>query len=191
MSAGIYHLGCSTCIHYHVMKEMAVPGGQEEKYLKNLHPGEECSAKRNIRKTSQAHGFVTALCREDAPIRVEIFHSAITFLDQRTNIEEDETIKICVFPSVCLFSISGDSNKLLCLHTRTFRINLLLVRTSINLNREAQTIFYYISSFFNLLLNNNVSQCCIGYWISIMVYRAWLIKRNKICIPSFCLKVMK
>ena len=62
-------------VNLNVMKEMPVPGGQEEKYLKNLHTGEECSAERNIRKTSQAHGFVTALCREDAPIRVEIVQS--------------------------------------------------------------------------------------------------------------------
>ena len=66
-------------VNLNVMKEMPVPGGQEEKYLKNLHPGEECSAERNIRKTSQAHGFVTALRREDAPIRVEIVQSATNF----------------------------------------------------------------------------------------------------------------
>ena len=78
-------------VNLNVMKEMPVPGGQEEKYLKNLHPGEECSAERNIRKTSQTHGFVTALRREDAPIRVEIVQSA-NFLDQHMTIEEGETI---------------------------------------------------------------------------------------------------
>eukprot|EP00795_Rhopilema_esculentum_P009534 gene9534-biopygen10963 len=79
-------------VNLNVMKEMPVPGGQEEKYLKNLNSSKESSGERNIRKTSQAHRFVTSLRREDGPIRVEIVQSAINFLDQRMNIEQDETI---------------------------------------------------------------------------------------------------
>eukprot|EP00794_Sanderia_malayensis_P011396 gene11397-12582_t len=79
-------------VNLNVMKEMPVPGGQEEENLKNLNPSEESSAERNIRKTSQAHRFVTSLRREDGPIRVEIVQSAINVLNQRMNIEQDETI---------------------------------------------------------------------------------------------------
>ena len=50
------------------------------------------SAGENVRRANQAHRFVTSLHRQGAPVRAEIVQSAINFLDQRMNIEEDETI---------------------------------------------------------------------------------------------------
>ena len=78
-------------IKLNVMKEMPIPDGQEEQYLKNPDLTNN-STGENVRRANQAHRFVTSLYREDAPVRAEIVQSAIDYLDQRMNIEEDGTI---------------------------------------------------------------------------------------------------
>ena len=71
-----------------IMKEMPVPGGKEEHYLKNLElNGEE---NKSLRQTNNQ--FVTSMRRSDDAVRVEIVQSAINFLNERMNIEEDGTI---------------------------------------------------------------------------------------------------
>ena len=71
-----------------IMKEMPVPGGKEEHYLKNLElSGEET---KSVRRTNNQ--FVTSMRRSDDAVRVEIVQSAINFLNERMNIEEDGTI---------------------------------------------------------------------------------------------------
>ena len=71
-----------------IMKEMPVPGGKEEHYLKNLEvSGEE---NKSLRQTNNQ--FVTSMRRSDDAVRVEIVQSAINFLNERMNIDEDGTI---------------------------------------------------------------------------------------------------
>ena len=71
-----------------IMKEMPVPGGKEEHYLKNLElSGEE---NKSLRQTNNQ--FVTSMRRSDDAVRIEIEQSAINFLNERMNIEEDGTI---------------------------------------------------------------------------------------------------
>ena len=81
-------------IKLNVLKEMPLPGGKEETYLKEL---ENCtvetddSCERSQRMNAR-HKFVTTTNREDSAVRLEVVQSAINFLDQRLNIEEDDTI---------------------------------------------------------------------------------------------------
>ena len=81
-------------IKLNVLKEMPLPGGKEETYLKEL---ENCtvetddSCERSQRMNAR-HKFVTTTNREDSAVRLEVVQSAINFLDQRMNIEEDDTI---------------------------------------------------------------------------------------------------
>ena len=71
-----------------IMKEMHVPGGKEEHYFKNLElSGEE---NKSLRQTNNQ--FVTSMRRIDDAVRVENVQSAINFLNERMNIEEDGTI---------------------------------------------------------------------------------------------------
>jgi len=71
-----------------IMKEMPVPGGKEEHYLRNLElSGEE---NKSLRQTNNQ--FVTSMRSSDDAVRVEIVQSAINFLNERMNIEEDGTI---------------------------------------------------------------------------------------------------
>ena len=71
-----------------IMKEMPVPGGKEERYLQSLElSGEE---NESIRQTSNQ--FVTSMRRSNDAVRAEIVQSAINFLSERMNIEEDGTI---------------------------------------------------------------------------------------------------
>ena len=70
------------------MKEMPVPGGKEEHHLKHLVlSGEENKSLRQANNQS-----VTSMRRNDDTVRVEIVQSAINFLNERMNIEEDGTI---------------------------------------------------------------------------------------------------
>ena len=81
-------------IKLNVLKEMPLPGGKEETYLKEL---ENCtvetddSCERSQRMNAR-HKFVTTTNKEDSAVRLEVVQSAINFLDQRMNIEEDDTI---------------------------------------------------------------------------------------------------
>ena len=79
-------------VNMNLMKETPVLGGKEGQYLKNLNLTGDCNGERNVRKTCQAHRFVNSLHREDGPTTGEISQSAINFLDQRMNIEQDKTI---------------------------------------------------------------------------------------------------
>ena len=70
------------------MKEMPVPSGKEEQYVKNVEvSGEE---NKSLRQTNNQ--CVTSMRRSDDAVRVEIVQSATNFLDKRMNIEEDGTI---------------------------------------------------------------------------------------------------
>ena len=71
-----------------IMKEMPVPGRKEEHYLKNLELSREES--KSLRQTNNQ--FVTSMRSSDDAVRVEIVQSAINFLNERMNIEEDGTI---------------------------------------------------------------------------------------------------
>ena len=71
-----------------IMKEMPVPGGKEEHYLQNLElSGEE---NESLRQTNSQ--FATSMRRSNDAVGVEIVQSAINFLNERINIEEDGTI---------------------------------------------------------------------------------------------------
>ena len=77
-----------------VLKEMPLPGGKEETYLKEL---ENCTVETDdscerSRRMNARHKFVTTTNGEDSAVRLEVVQSAINFLDQRMNIEEDDTI---------------------------------------------------------------------------------------------------
>ena len=71
-----------------IMKEMPVPGGKEEHYLKNL----ELNGEENKSLRQANNQFVTSMRRSDDAVRVEIVQSAINFPNERKNIEEDGTI---------------------------------------------------------------------------------------------------
>ena len=77
-------------VNLDVIKEMPVPGGQEERYLNDITATD--NGERGVRRTGQAHRFVTSMNREDGAVRIEIIPSAINFLDERMNTEEDGTI---------------------------------------------------------------------------------------------------
>ena len=71
-----------------IMKHIPVPGGKEERYLQSLElSGEE---NESIKQTNNQ--FVTSMRRSNDAVRVEIVQSAINFLSERMNIEEDGTI---------------------------------------------------------------------------------------------------
>ena len=72
-----------------VMKDIPVPGGKEEQYLEE----EDDDQGRAVRRTKTAHQFVTSRNRDSSAIRNEILQSAINFLGQRMNTENDGTIK--------------------------------------------------------------------------------------------------
>ena len=76
-------------VNLNVLKEMPVPGG-EERYLNDLT--QKDIEEGGARRTSQAHRFVISMNREDGAVRIEITQSAINFLDERMDIEEDGTI---------------------------------------------------------------------------------------------------
>ena len=81
-------------VNLNVLKEMPLPGGKEEKYLKEL---EDCNVETDescgrSRRTNARNKYVTTTNREDSEVRLEVFQSAINFLDQRMNIEQDDTV---------------------------------------------------------------------------------------------------
>ena len=63
----------------------------EKKYLKelqdcNVETDESCERSR---RTNTRNKYVNTISREDCAVRLEVVQSAINFLEQRTNIEED------------------------------------------------------------------------------------------------------
>jgi hypothetical protein len=74
-----------------IMKDIAVPGGKEELNLE-LQEGDNEQG-RPTRRTSTAHQFVTSRNRDSNAIMNEIVQSAINFLGQRMNTENDGTIE--------------------------------------------------------------------------------------------------
>ena len=81
-------------VNLNVLKEMPLPGGKEETYMKEL---ENCTVKTGescwrSQRTNVRNKYMTATSREDSAVRREVDQSAINFLDQRMNIEEDDTI---------------------------------------------------------------------------------------------------
>ena len=75
--------------YYHVQKsarDAAIVNLKvmKENYLKVL---EGCNHKTDVRNK-----YVTTTDREDSAVRLEVVQSAINFLDQMMNIEQDETI---------------------------------------------------------------------------------------------------
>ena len=74
-----------------IMNEMPIPGGREEKYHGNL---EEVSSPTSSRQRRHVmNKYVTTTNRNDIAVRMEIVQSAINFLDQRMNLENDGTLK--------------------------------------------------------------------------------------------------
>jgi len=74
-----------------VMNEMPIPGGREEKCRGNF---EEVSSPTNSRqKRNIMNKYVTTTHRNDMAVRTEIVQSAINFLDERMNLENDGTLK--------------------------------------------------------------------------------------------------
>ena len=74
-------------LNLNIIKEMPVPGGKEENYLKELEGCSHETDERSTRRTNVRNKYVATANRENQ------FSSAINFLDQRMNIEQDETIK--------------------------------------------------------------------------------------------------
>ena len=54
-----------------------------------VETGESC---RHSQSTNARNKYVTTTSREDSAVRLEVVQSTINFLDQRMNIEEDDTI---------------------------------------------------------------------------------------------------
>ena len=54
-----------------------------------VETGESC---RHSQSTNGRNKYVTTTSREDSAVRLEVVQSTINFLDQRMNIEEDDTI---------------------------------------------------------------------------------------------------
>ena len=74
-----------------VMNEIPIPGGREEKCRGNF---EEVSSPTNSRqKRNIMNKYVTTTHRNDMAVRTEIVQSAINFLDERMNLENDGTLK--------------------------------------------------------------------------------------------------
>ena len=67
---------------------MPVPDGKEDIYLKNL----QLSGEDNESSRQANNQFVTSMRRSNDAARVEIVQSAINFLNERMNVEEDGTI---------------------------------------------------------------------------------------------------
>ena len=77
--------------HLNIMKDLPIPGGKEEQNLENRHE-DDCDTSV-IRKATTAHQFVSSGSRDSHTIRNEIVESAINFLDQRMNTENDGTMQ--------------------------------------------------------------------------------------------------
>ena len=90
---GVISARDAAIVNLNVMKEMPVPGGKEENYLKEFEGCSHETDVRSTRRTNVRNKYVATTNREDSAVRLEVVQSAINFLDQRMNIEQDETIK--------------------------------------------------------------------------------------------------
>ncbi len=70
-----------------IAREMPFPGGKEEQL-----GGVGGITETALRESRKSHQYVSSGGRDPQAIRIEIIESAINFLDQRMNIENDETI---------------------------------------------------------------------------------------------------
>lgn len=77
--------------HLKVMKDLPIPGGKEEQNLENNSHEEDCDT--SVRKAKTAHQFASSGSRDSRAIRNEIVESAINFLGQRMNTENDGTVQ--------------------------------------------------------------------------------------------------
>ena len=70
------------------MKKIPVRGAKEEQYLQNLEvSGEETESLKQINNQ-----FAASMRRSNDAVRIDIMQSAIDFLNERMNIEEDGAI---------------------------------------------------------------------------------------------------
>ncbi len=70
-----------------IAREMPFPGGKKEQL-----GGVGGITETALRESRKSHQYVSSGGRDPQAIRIEIIESAINFLDQRMNIENDETI---------------------------------------------------------------------------------------------------
>ena len=76
--------------HLKIMKDLSIPGGKGEQNLENRHE-DDCDT--SVRKAKTTHQFLSSGSRDSHAIRNEIVESAINFLDQRMNTENDGTMQ--------------------------------------------------------------------------------------------------
>ena len=79
-------------VNLNIMKEMPVPGGKEENYLKELEGCSHETDERSAWRTNVRNEYIATTNREGSAVRLEVVQSAINFLEQWMNIEQDETI---------------------------------------------------------------------------------------------------
>ena len=79
-------------LNLNIIKEMPVPGGKEENYLKELEGCSHETDERRARMTNVRNKYVATTNREDNAVRLEVVQTVIIFLEQRMNIEQDQTI---------------------------------------------------------------------------------------------------
>ena len=74
-----------------IMDQMPIPGGKEEDHLRKLQEDSANNEAEQCRRKTGNH-FVTAMRRDNKAVRNEVVKSAINFLHERMNIENDGTI---------------------------------------------------------------------------------------------------
>ena len=74
-----------------IMDQMPIPGGKEEDHLRKLQEDSANNEAEQCRRKTGNH-FVTAMRRDNKAVRNEVVQSAINFLHERMNIENDGTI---------------------------------------------------------------------------------------------------
>ncbi len=83
----------SSIENLNIMNEMPIPGGREEMHLNKLQ--EETNKEHNDTAQSKrktANRFVIATRRDNSAVRNEVVQSAIKFLSERINIENNGAI---------------------------------------------------------------------------------------------------
>ena len=73
-----------------IMDQMPIPGGKEEDHLRKLQEDSANNEAEQCRRKTGNH-FVTAMRRDNKAVRKEVVQSAINFLHERMNIENDGT----------------------------------------------------------------------------------------------------
>ena len=72
-----------------------------------------------------------------------------------------------------------------------FRVDLLLVSTSINLDWVTKAVFQALGNLFHYLCSNDFSHFSVNQWISIVICRRQWLKRLELTIPSLWLKMLQ